>query len=359
MPTIAKMVGDAHRREMTNALVNGFTAFCKTFMIRDPQQRTAALARKTPLVKSLVENRMELESHFSKAAVAPLSTTNTSAVGDFTEASTAFLESIGAFGAFDAMVSAMRPVPMMADVIAVTAAGNAAVVGETQLKKIGRLSMASTRLQPIKVIALLVWSNELARFSGARGNALFRTELQKATANVTDQQFITELTASITPTASAGTTMDAVRSDLRQLMQEVDSDQNSKFFLLMSSSTAKNLALVDTADPIMRDFTVLGGSIAGITCLITDAASNNLILVDANQIAADRGLALPGQSTQALIQMQDAPDSPVAASTISISLFQQNMQALKLERWFAIERLRTASVAVISNVSYGGANSPA
>lgn len=311
------------------------------------------------LVQSLAKNRLALKLHFenylTKAAVAPAN--SDSALGDYTDASDAFLESVGAYGAFDAMYPSMRPVPIKANIVTVTAAGVANTTSEASLKKISRLSMEAQRLEPTKIVAFFCMSDELAKFSGTRGAALFRAELAKAVAAATDAEFISRLASGLTPTASAGSTIDALRTDLRNALMAVESDDASQLFLLMSSDNAKAIALLD-GGTLLQNFGVNGGSLAGMRVAITDAASTNLILVDANQLAADRGLLLPSQTNQATLQFSDLPDSPQTASSVVINLWQNNLQAVRLERFFAVERLRLGAVAVISNANYGSISSP-
>jgi hypothetical protein len=57
--------------------------------------------------------------------------------------------------------------------------------------------------------------------------------------------------------------------------------------------------------------------------------------------------------------MESAPDSPPTASTVRISLWQNNLTALLLRRHFGVELLRSTGAAMLSSVNYYTSNSPA
>jgi hypothetical protein len=81
-----------------------------------------------------------------------------------------------------------------------------------------------------------------------------------------------------------------------------------------------------------------------------------IILMLPNQILlADDGMVTLDASREASLQMDSAPDSPATASTVPISMFQQNMVALRAERYISWVKARSTSVAFIQNAKYADA----
>jgi hypothetical protein len=105
--------------------------------------------------------------------------------------------------------------------------------------------------------------------------------------------------------------------------------------------------------------TVQGGSIGGIPLLVCDeVTSGEMILLDAGAVAAGTSGALVlEQSNEATIQLDTAPDSPQSATTNVISLWQNNLSAIRAERYLGAKLIRSDAIAKLSGVSYTG-NSP-
>ena len=78
-----------------------------------------------------------------------------------------------------------------------------------------------------------------------------------------------------------------------------------------------------------------------------------IILVNAGDILlADDGQVTLDASREASLQMDSSPDSPPTASTTMISLWQQNMIAIKAERYINWAKRRATSVGMISGAKY-------
>jgi hypothetical protein len=103
-----------------------------------------------------------------------------------------------------------------------------------------------------------------------------------------------------------------------------------------------------------------GGVISKIPVLVSDAVgSGHAYLIDASSIGANPGEIALQEFGEGSLQFESTPDSPASASTAYVSLWQQNLVALRVERYFVVERLRTSSVAAVSNSgSWASGNSP-
>jgi hypothetical protein len=77
------------------------------------------------------------------------------------------------------------------------------------------------------------------------------------------------------------------------------------------------------------------------------AAASEILLADDGQVTLDA-------SREASLQMETAPDSPSTASTIMTSLWQQNMIAIKAERFINWTKRRSTAVSYLSNAVYTG-----
>jgi hypothetical protein len=68
-------------------------------------------------------------------------------------------------------------------------------------------------------------------------------------------------------------------------------------------------------------------------------------LLDANCILySDTGGIDISTSTNALLQMDDSPAEPTAASTVMTSLFQRNLWGVRVTRWLAYLRAQSGAV---------------
>jgi hypothetical protein len=75
------------------------------------------------------------------------------------------------------------------------------------------------------------------------------------------------------------------------------------------------------------------------------ASAGDILLADDGQVVIDA-------SREASLQMESAPDSPATASTIFVSMFQQNMIAIRAERYINWAKRRSGAVQYISSAKY-------
>ena len=141
------------------------------------------------------------------------------------------------------------------------------------------------------------------------------------------------------------------------MLANVTTNARSQLFLLTTSATAKVLAVLhtNTGSAAFESMGVNGGTIGGINVVVSDGVpANTAVLVDAQQVAAASETIQLSATTEASVQMNDAPDSPPTASTSMVSLWQMNMVGIKAERYFGIQKLTTTGVAVLTGVAYVG-----
>ena len=88
---------------------------------------------------------------------------------------------------------------------------------------------------------------------------------------------------------------------------------------------------------------------------VIGSPGTGIVLIDATGIAGDCAIVSLDRATQASLQMDDSPTqasggtgSPeMSGGSTMVSLFQTNSVALRAERYFGAQRLRTAAVQIL------------
>jgi HK97 family phage major capsid protein/HK97 family phage prohead protease len=319
-----------------------------------------------------------------KAAVAAGTTTDATFAGNLVYAenlASEFIEFLrpqtilGQFGTSG--IPSLRSVPFNIRVAGQSAGGNGYWVGQGAPKPLTRFSTNVTSLGFAKIAAITVLTDELIRFSSPSADLLARDDLAKSIRERSDIDFIdpakaaaanvspASVTNGVTPVAASGTDADALRADLKALWQLFLAANLSPTdaVYIMSNSTALALSLM--LNPLGQrefpDIEMSGGRLLGVPVIAseyvpTDTAGGLIILVKASDILlADDGQVTIDASNEASLQMDDAPTNPVVAATVLVSMFQQNMTALRAERFINWAKARAAAVQYISGAAYGSA----
>lgn len=238
---------------------------------------------------------------------------------------------------------------------------------------VGSLSFDNVTLAESKVAGIAVISKELAKFSAPEAGQLINADLIKATGELVDHAFLdptvaavgdapAAITYGVTPITATGTTPDALRADVGALIADMaarGSDLES-LYLAMSKTMAANIGLMgeswtDTLGPN-------GGTLLGIPVLTTTAdqgegnspLTERITAVDAGKIMlADAGVEI-SVSESATLQMETAPDSPATATTVQVSLWQENLVAAKIVRMIRWEPAGGGASGYISGAAYRG-----
>jgi HK97 family phage major capsid protein len=293
-----------------------------------------------------------------------MSLTTASSLAEYVGTTSAFLEGLRTYGAFDRMLGDMKQVPPRARIASVILNATAYVHGEGAAKPVTAPNFQGYTLTETEVVGILVQSLELLRALSPESGRFIRNELASAVAAVTDQQFIDLITASLTPLASVGGgTSNAIMQDISRLLNALDVDQASKVYILAQPNTVKTIATKVSGTTGMFAFDTMGiqgGTLAGAEVIPSDGVgSGEIIAIDANAVAASSSALGTDFFRHGDIQMETAPDSPVIASTVRVPLWQNDLSALLLRRRFGCQLLRTTGAAMISGANYYTANSPA
>jgi hypothetical protein len=269
-------------------------------------------------------------------------------------AMTNFVESLRSFGIFDLAVPFMKPSPMKTKNVLVSTALVGGTVPEYSTKPLGSESLTGITMSETKVAAMVVASDELLRFS-ALGTRLLGSEIRRCVAVQTDTAFLQKISAGISPVASSGATAANIMTDIDAAADTMTISADAKLFAVTTPAIAR---AIRTKGQVTNGGFAFPGAISGdpfgpYTLVASDGVpSGQMIIFDAAQLCADPGSVETGQSNQATLEMSDTPGSPPIASTVVISLWQNNLSALRAERIFAVERPRTTSVGIIQTITY-------
>ena len=252
-------------------------------------------------------------------------------------------------------------------------------VGELSPKPVSAMAFTSITLRWAKAAGIVVLSDELVRFSNPSAEAVVRDDLSRQMVYFLDRQFVDPSVAEVTnvspasilngvtPVTPTGSDATAFRNDIATLLNTFlgnNLDMSSAFWIMTQQQAAKIAMMNNTfSSPVYPTMTTTGGTLLGFPVIASEnipSATGSpiegypLILALGDEIMlADDGVTMIDASNQASIQMDSAPDSPVVASSIMVSLWQTNSTALRAERWITWKKRRSTAVAYIDRARYG------
>jgi HK97 family phage major capsid protein len=295
--------------------------------------------------------------HILKTAVGAGTMAEAVALADYQTLASSFVASLQGYSAYDTMLLAMRRMPLKTRIFSVTLGGTGSNPTEGKAKPITKLTLANSTLEPKKAAGIIVISEELARAGGAATVALMNTELRTATVNATDSKFLSDLANSVVPIVSTGGPL----NDLHLLLNAVTVDASSRLYLIVASTLLKQLAFRSDGSGgslLFPNLTVNGGEIQGVVVIPSDnlqqssGGNVDMMLIDSTAIAAESDTIVLDQFSKGALQLETQPDDPATASTVMTSLWQSGLVALRAERWFGYEILRSSGIAVMSGADY-------
>lgn len=262
-------------------------------------------------------------------------------------------------------ISGLRTVPFNTKVPAQTAGGTYGWVGEAKPKPVTQLAFSAETLGIAKAAGIIVLTEELVRLSNPSAEALVRADMIAGIAQFLDQQFIDPAVAAVAgvnpasitngaPTAAATTNPLA---DFLALMNHfaVNNIPVAGLTFIMSEANALALSFQMHHDgtPMFPDITITGGNFKGIRIITSQAAGGLVIALQPSYILyADDGGVTIDASREASLQMDSAPASPPDATTVLVSLWQNNLVGLRAERFVNWKRANTNAVKYLTAASY-------
>lgn len=287
---------------------------------------------------------------------------------DFLQPQTA----IGKFGANG--IPSLSRIPFNVRIPGQTSGGEGYWVGQAQQKGLKKFDFAAITVGFAKVAAISVLSDELIRFSSPSAESLVRNALAKSLIGRIDTDFVdpakaavanvspASITNSIAGLTPSGTDAAAVRYDLTQLLAPfiAANISPSSGVIITSETVALTLSLMVNAlgQREFPDITMRGGTLLGFPVITTQYCAgvgsptgDILIFVNADDIyLADDGQVSIDASREASLEMDTSPGSPTESQIVS--MYQNNLVALRAERYINWAKRRAAAVAWLADVWY-------
>jgi HK97 family phage major capsid protein len=250
-------------------------------------------------------------------------------------------------------------------------------VGEGKPKPVSALAFATIVLDIAKIAGIIALTDELVRLSNPSAELLVRNDLAASIVQLMDRDFVdptkastavspASITNGITGVTATGTDAAALRKDLGTMIASFLGNNLGvgSAVLIMTQQQAMQIGLMlnTLGQPYFPGMSMTGGSLLGIPVVASEnipaaggvpANGYPIILALAREILmADDGTTVIDASREASLQMDGAPDSPPTATTVLVSLWQNNMVAIKAERFINWKRRRDTAVAFITGGKY-------
>lgn len=307
----------------------------------------------------------DLRDLVTKAATAPGTTSDATWLGPLAAVkplADAFLEFSRPLSLIG-RIPGLRRVPFNVSFPVVSAPTTAAWVGETVGKPTSKGSLATALLTVAKVSDIVVVTSDLMKVSVPNAETVLRDELTAAVNGFVDSQFIdpskaasagispASITNGVTPITPSGTTTAALKADIGALIAQWvtnNPDTTQGVFLLPPKEATMLIGSMAAPTFDLQS----GGTYAGFPVVVSGSMGTAIVLVDAHAIAlADGGIELDG-SDQALLQMSTTPSTPGVAADLLTSLWQNNLVALRCERFITWTKARANAVSLVSPTAY-------
>ncbi|BAO89030.1 phage major capsid protein [Caballeronia cordobensis] len=277
-------------------------------------------------------------------------------------------------------IQGFRRVPFNIKMPAQVSGSSANWVGEGAPKPVSALAFNTVTLGFSKAAGIVVMTDELVRFSNPSAEAIVQRDMIATIAQFLDIQFIDPAIAAVVNVhpasitngapniAASGVTADDLRQDIGTLFAMfVQANLSVRgAYWIMDPIMALSIGMLSNAlgQAEFPGINMNGGIFFGLPVVVSsnvphhastgesDPATSMIVLMLPSEIlmADDGGVALDA-SREASLQLDSAP---VAGATQLVSLWQNNMIALRAERFINWQRRRAQAVAYISGARYGG-----
>ena len=309
----------------------------------------------------------------NKAAVTAVGSTDT-AVTQYTDLENEFIDLLRPKMVMGRMNSLTR-VPFMSRQGRALTGVSGSFVGEGMAKPVQKQTYDNVTLGFAKVAVIVVLSDEAVRFSTIKAEMRARDDMVKGIATYIDKRFMdpsysgvanvspASITNGATRIQSSGTTLAAIDVDVRAAMgmfATSDVDPSTAVWV-MPATVALRLSMKRTTqdEKAFPELSMLGGTWYGIPVIVSNSmvtsgspAELQIALVTQEEVLmADDGGVSIDMSMEASVQMNDAPS---AGAQSLVSLWQNNLVAVRAEQYinWAARRTSNLGIALIENTNY-------
>lgn len=305
-----------------------------------------------------------------KAAVAAGSTSDTTWAGplvQYNDMTSEFIELLRP-QTIIGRLSGVRRVPFNIRIPRQTAGTSGQFVGEGAPTPVRKLDFDNITLPWAKASTIVVITAELAKLSNPSAEALVRQDLIDGLSQYLDKRLVdpaypgvsavspASLTYGVSPTQSTGATLAALDANVRAVMTTfADAELGlGSGVWVMSASMAIRLSMMRTNQDTKAfpELSVNGGTFYGLPVIVSNNVVGSgspgdqyLILIDqSNILLADDGQLMIDVSTEASVEMNDAPSG---GATSLRSLWQNGLMGVKCDRWIYWTKRRAQAVQFI------------
>jgi hypothetical protein len=270
-----------------------------------------------------------------------------SELAPFAESAAGFVQSLTPFSAFDRILSdgAFTRVPLRTRVVFASSAAIGSTVSEGTIKPLGALSFSYENLTAHKAIAEVVVTDELALSMSPASTSKIQTDLAKEVAKATDEKFLEIVSQStgVASNPSTGLAAAQVLADLNTALQAIQVGVGSRLYLVLPMSVFHTVSLLRDGGAL-----VVNGMIGNVRIIPTSASISDGVLLDASAVAADSEIVITEVSRESDVRLDD---NPTSGTYRYVSLWANNLQLTRTERYFGASVLRSDGIAVISNMT--------
>lgn len=277
-------------------------------------------------------------------------------------------------------IQGLRRVPFNIKMPGQTSGSSVNWVGEGAPKPVSALAFDTTTLRFTKAAGIVVLTDELVRFSNPSAEAIVQGDLIASMTQFLDRDFVdpakaevadvspASITNGVTPIQASGTTADALKADVRALYAAFLAENMTPAgsVWIMTPTMAMTIGMMQNAlgQPEFPGIDMNGGTFFGLPVVVSEniprqaevagppaiPAGERIILAKASEILlADDGGVTIDVSREASLQMDGAP---TAGAQSLVSLWQNNMVALRAERFINWKRRRLQAVGYINSANY-------
>ena len=289
------------------------------------------------------------DQYFEKTVVPALTTGD---LGPLTIASRDWVRSLPTI--LMRMSDATVPAPLLTQVPTAASDPTPVWVGEGQPAPMALLEPSGPNTTASKFIFLRAFSKEFGRLEEGRALALIDpisrrdvTKIEDALLLSTDPEVAGVSSAGLLRGLSpvGGGSPSSLADDITALWSSVRGGNPDRPYFILSPRGAMYLAsLHEDGAPLFPHIGPLGGSIFTVPAIVSPAAGDRLILVDAAELAVTDGGLTVEPAYEAAVQLTD---SPVNGPATLVSAFQTNSVVVRYVRYLSWVLLANDAVAFI------------
>ena len=264
-----------------------------------------------------------------------------------------FIELLRRRTVFDKL-SGFREVPFNTKMVNQLTGGIAQWVGEGQVKPVTNPTFGSVKIDEHKLAAIAIFTDEFLRNSKPKADKVFLEDLLVACAELIDNTFLSDVAGTdtkpagilygVTPITGTSKTAEGFRADLKALITQflLNNKSLAGAQFIMSEVAAYELADLTDAlgNTIFRgmDAQINSKALKGTNVIESESAEDKIIIIKPSEILlADDGEVDVSYSDQATI----------VNGAETINLWQQNMSAVRVERYISWAKRRATAVSYL------------